>query len=218
VEKGERAAIVGPSGAGKTTIANLIMRFYDPDDGKISLDGHDIKNIKLKSLRNSIALVSQDIFLFRDTVMENIRFGSPSATDDKVVEAAEKANADAFITKLEKEYDTIIGERGSTLSGGEKQRISIARAILKNAKILILDEATSQLDAESENFIRLAMSELMKERTSIVIAHRLSTIKDMDKIIVLNKGEILMTAKHEELFEKCELYKSLYESFSNFSA
>ncbi len=214
VEKGEKAALVGPSGAGKTTIVNLLMRFYDPEEGRILFDGIDIREIKLKSLRNNIAVVSQDVFLFRDTVRENIRFGSPLASDEMIYEAAKKAFADDFILKLEKGYDTIIGERGMTLSGGERQRISIARAVLKDAKILVLDEATSQLDSESENYVRKALDGILRGKTSVVIAHRLNTIKDMDKIVVLNKGKIVMTAKHDELYENCEFYKNLYESFS----
>ncbi len=211
VNSGENIAIVGPSGAGKSTLVNLITRFFDPDSGRILIDGNDIKNIKIKALREKIGLISQDVFLFNDTVRENIRFGSPSVKNDKVEEAAKRANAHCFIKKLEKGYNTIVGERGVTLSGGERQRISIARAILKDPKILIMDEATSQLDSESEKLIHQAISKLMKNRTTFIIAHRLSTITNADKIIVINNGRIEQIGLHQELLKVSNLYSKLYK-------
>jgi ATP-binding cassette, subfamily B, bacterial MsbA len=208
--KGETVALVGPSGAGKSTIINLIMRFYDINSGRISIDDMDISEITLESLRSQISLVPQETILFSGTVMENIRYGNLESSDEDVIEAAKKANADQFIKSLPKSYDTEIGERGIQLSGGQRQRIAIARAILKNPRILLLDEATSALDTESEALVKEAMDNLMKGRTTIVIAHRLSTILNADVIHVIDKGKIVQSGKHNELLRSKGLYKRLY--------
>ncbi len=209
VNPGEILALVGPTGVGKTTIASLIPRFFDPVSGVIRLDDKDIKKIKLSSLRKNISIVSQDVFLFNGTVKENILYGRSDATDEEVIAAAKAANAHEFILELADGYDTIVGERGVKLSGGQKQRISIARAILKDAPILILDEATSAVDTHTEQLIHEALNELMKNKTTIVIAHRLSTIKNADNILVLQDGEIIEQGKHEELLKMNELYSEL---------
>ena len=210
VKPGQMIAFVGPSGAGKSTIANLIPRFYEINSGAISIDGQDIRDVTVASLREQIGIVPQETMLFSTTVMENIRYGRLDATDEEVIEAAKAANADAFIRELPQGYDTPIGERGLNLSGGQRQRMSIARAILKNPRILILDEATSALDTESEKIVQAALDSLMVGRTSFVIAHRLSTIFNADRIYVIDGGRIKEHGTHEELLAKNGLYSHLY--------
>ena len=210
VKPGQMIAFVGPSGAGKSTIANLIPRFYEINGGEISIDGQDIRDVTVASLREQIGIVPQETMLFSTTVMENIRYGRLDATDEEVIEAAKAANADVFIRELPQGYDTPIGERGLNLSGGQRQRMSIARAILKNPRILILDEATSALDTESEKIVQSALDSLMVGRTSFVIAHRLSTIFNADQIYVIDGGRIKEHGTHEELLAKNGLYSHLY--------
>lgn len=207
---GQVIAFVGPSGAGKSTIANLIPRFYDVTSGSIKIDGIDIRDVKIRSLREQIGVVPQETMLFSGTVKDNIRYGRLDATDEEVVEAAKAANAHNFIMQLSDGYETKIGERGITLSGGQRQRIAIARAILKNPRILILDEATSALDTESEEIVQEALDKLMIGRTSFVIAHRLSTIINADKIIVLDNGRVTESGTHKELMQTGGLYSHLY--------
>lgn len=215
-KKGETVALVGNSGGGKSTLVNLIPRFFDVTGGKITIDGVDVKNYKIKSLRKKIGIVPQETFLFGGTILENIKYANQNASVEEVIEAAKMANAHEFIEKLEQGYETEIGERGIKLSGGQKQRISIARAILENPQILILDEATSALDNESEQLVQDALEKLMKGKTTFVIAHRLSTIINSDKIVVIQQGEIRETGTHEELLNKDGIYKSLYnKSFKN---
>ncbi len=209
---GEVVAIVGPNGAGKTTLVNLIPRFYTLTGGDIRIDGNNINDIKLKSLRSHIGVVLQDTVLFSGTIRENIAFGNPDAPEEEVIKAAKIANAHDFIMKQPHGYETKVGERGVGLSGGQKQRISIARTILRHPEILILDEATSSMDQESEALVQDALEHLMKGRTTFVIAHRLSTIKRADRIMVLNGGKIEEEGKHEELMKKGGLYKKLYEA------
>jgi len=211
VKRGDIVALVGPSGAGKTTIANLIPRFYDCLKGEILIDGINVKDYSLKSLRTQIGIVSQNISLFNTTIRENIIYAKPDATEDEIIEAAKKAYAYEFIMELPKGFDTNVGERGVKLSGGQKQRISIARTVLMNPEILILDEATSSLDSESEYYIQLAINELMEGRTSVIIAHRLSTINHATKIVVLEKGEVVDVGNHDELIKRCSLYSKIYE-------
>ena len=207
---GQMVAFVGPSGAGKSTIANLIPRFYDVTEGSIKIDGIDIRDVTLDSLRNQIGIVPQETMLFSTTVGENIRYGRLDATDEEVVEAAKDANAHEFIMELPDGYATKIGERGLNLSGGQRQRIAIARAILKNPRILILDEATSALDTESEKIVQAALDRLMIGRTSFVIAHRLSTIFEADQIVVIDNGHVSEHGTHAELLALNGLYSNLY--------
>ncbi|MDI6800792.1 MAG: ABC transporter ATP-binding protein [Thermodesulfovibrionales bacterium] len=211
IRRGEIVAIVGRSGAGKTSLCDLIPRFYEPTDGAIYIDGVNIANVSLKSLREQVGLVSQDIILFNDTVMANIMFGNPDASDEDIVKAAKASYAHEFILELPDGYDTVIGERGVMISGGQRQRLSIARAILKNPPILILDEATSSLDTESEMIVQSALDILMKDRTTFVIAHRLSTVQKSDRIVVLEKGRIAETGSREELMQKNGIYKRFYD-------
>ena len=211
IEGGKISAFVGHSGAGKSTLLNLIPRFYDPDNGEIKIDNQSIHNVKLKSLRENISIVSQDTTLFDDTVINNIKYANLDATDKEVFEAAELAYATEFISKLKDGYNTVIGENGVRLSGGEKQRLSIARAILKQTKIILLDEATSSLDAETESKIQKAINHLTKDKTSLIIAHRLSTILNSDKIFVLDQGQIIDQGNHEDLIKKSIIYKNFYE-------
>lgn len=207
---GEVVALVGPSGAGKTSIANLICRFYDPSNGTVSVDGYDLRHIKLASLRSQVAVVLQDSFLFNNTVAENLLYGKPDAAEDELIAAARAANAHDFILQLPDGYNTEIGERGVKLSGGQKQRLALARAILADPRILILDEATSSVDAEAEYLIQQALERVLKGRTALVIAHRLSTIRNADKIIVLDRGRIAEVGSHEELIKRGGLYSLLY--------
>jgi ATP-binding cassette, subfamily B, bacterial len=207
----EKVALVGPSGSGKTTIVQLILRFHDIQRGKILIDGQSLAEVTQESLRSQIALVPQDPILFHRTLMDNIRYGRLDATDAEVVEAAKQARCHEFITKLPEKYNTYVGERGIKLSGGERQRVAIARAILENTPILILDEATSSLDSESEALIQEALEELMREKTTIVVAHRLSTILKMDRILVMDKGEVVDQGTHDQLIKKQGLYKKLWE-------
>ncbi|MDE1044260.1 MAG: ABC transporter ATP-binding protein [Nitrospinaceae bacterium] len=207
---GQTAALVGPSGAGKSTLIKLLFRFFDPSTGTIRLDGHDIRTLDRKSFLSQIALVPQETLLFGGTVKENILYGKLDATDTELKEAAQKANAHEFIVGMEKGYNTVVGEKGAKLSGGERQRISIARAILKDPKILVLDEATSSLDNRSESLIQDALETLMFERTTFIIAHRLSTIHKADQIIVLDKGNIVEAGQHEDLMSRKGLYHNLY--------
>ena len=212
VQGGKITALVGRSGAGKSTIINLLPRFYDPQEGEIQIDSQNIKKINLKSLRSKISLVSQDVILFDDTIKSNIAYADSLATEVDIKNACKFAAADEFIEKLPNKYETIVGENGVKLSGGQKQRISIARAILKKSPIILLDEATSSLDTESERIVQNAINNLIKGRTTIVIAHRLSTIHNADKIFLLESGKVITSGKHEQLIENSEQYKSLYKN------
>lgn len=211
IEAGKSIALVGPSGSGKTTICSLLPRFYDVTEGRITIDGKDVRSLTLNSLRNQIGLVQQDVYLFCGTVRENIAYGKPDATMDEIIDAAKKANIHDFIEELPDGYDTFVGERGTRLSGGEKQRISIARVFLKNPPILILDEATSALDNESERWIQQSLEELAKNRTTITIAHRLSTIRNADEILVVADNRICERGTHDELVAKNGIYAHYYE-------
>ncbi len=211
VNKGEVVALVGSSGGGKTTLVNLLPRFYEPESGLLMIDGTDIREFSLRSLRQMIALVTQDTILFNDTITNNIAYGKKEYTKEEVEAAAAAAHADGFIRKLPNGYDTVIGEKGVRLSGGEKQRISIARALLKDSPILILDEATSALDTESERIVQKALENLMKNRTTLVIAHRLSTVINADKIVVIHGGRIADIGRHADLIGKSAIYSKLYE-------
>ena len=203
---------MGSSGGGKTTIINLILRFYDPRSGSVRIDGNDIRDISLSSLRENIALVSQDVTIFDDTIIENIRFGDPKAKDEDVIAAAKAAAADDFIRALPQGYNTAVGENGVKLSGGQKQRLSIARAILRNAPILLLDEATSALDNEAEKSIQEALKLLQKDRTTIVIAHRLTTVQEADQILVLDRGCVIEQGRHDALLASDGVYARMYKS------
>jgi len=211
VRKGETIAVVGPSGSGKSTVVSLLLRFYDPESGTILIDGKDAKSYSLTDLRNNMAIVPQDVLLFGGSIKENIAYGKPNATIEEIAEAARKANAIEFIETFPDKFETLVGERGIKLSGGQRQRIAIARAVLKDPSILILDEATSSLDSESERVVQEALDKLMVGRTSFVIAHRLSTIRKADKIIVIDKGEVRESGTHEELML---LKNGMYQSLS----
>ncbi|MBU2585743.1 MAG: ATP-binding cassette domain-containing protein, partial [Bacteroidetes bacterium] len=211
VNRGEVVALVGPSGAGKTTLVDLIPRFYDVTDGSILIDGIDIREYELKSLRNHIGIVTQDSILFNETIKNNICYGFENPNENEIIEAAKAANAHEFITKFPRGYDTIIGERGLKISGGQRQRLSIARALLKNPPIMIFDEATSALDSESEILVQEAIERMMKNRTTFVIAHRLSTVRKANKIVVIDMGKIVQIGKHNELISDTNgLYHRLY--------
>jgi len=204
-------AIVGPSGGGKTSLVNLLPRLYDPTGGRVTFDGVDLRDAALDSLRRQISLVTQDTVLFDTTVRANIAYGRPDAPDERVRSAARAACADEFIERLPQGYDTLVGEDASRLSGGQRQRLAIARALYKDAPILILDEATSQLDAESEALVGRALGNLMKGRTTLVIAHRLSTVRRADRIVVLDRGRIVESGSHAELLTKSGLYRRLHD-------
>ena len=211
IKPNQTLALVGKSGVGKTTIAHLLVRFFDPDQGKILIDNHDLRNLSLECLRKNIGLVTQENYLFDDTIVKNLKYGLPTATTKQVRQACKAANALEFIDKLPKKLNTIIGERGVKLSGGQKQRLSIARTILKNPKILVLDEATSSLDSHSERLVQDALWKLIKNRTTIIIAHRLSTIQKADQILVLNNKKIAETGSHQELLKNKKLYYQLHQ-------
>jgi subfamily B ATP-binding cassette protein MsbA len=211
VPKGKTIALVGLSGAGKSTLVDLIPRFYDISKGRITLDGVDIRDLTINSLRSQIGIVTQETILFNDTVTNNIAYGRQDASQEEIIEAAKMAYAHDFITQLPNSYDTVIGERGDKISGGQRQRLTIARALLKDPKILILDEATSDLDAESEVAVQKALENLMRDRTTLVIAHRLSTVRGADKIVVIDSGQIVEQGRHDELLVHGGVYKRLYE-------
>ena len=211
VKAGEYVALVGESGAGKTTLCSLIPRFYDATAGAVCLDGINVKDICLKDLRNQIGIVQQDVYLFAGTILENIRYGRPGATDEEVIAAAQAANAHTFIMNMPEGYQTDIGQRGVKLSGGQRQRLSIARVFLKNPPVLIFDEATSALDNESERVVQESLERLAKDRTTFVIAHRLSTIRNARRILVLTEEGIEEEGTHQELIERGGIYAHLYE-------
>jgi len=210
VKRGECLALVGTSGAGKTSLVNLVPRFFEVDSGEILIDGHDIREVTLPSLRGQIAIVTQQTILFNDTVRNNIAYGEPERAEKDIIEAARAAHALDFIEQLPDGFETVIGESGAKLSGGQQQRLSIARAILKDAPILILDEATSSLDTESEREVQRALENLMRDRTTLVIAHRLSTIRNADRIIVMQHGKIVEEGNHESLIENKGVYEMLH--------
>jgi len=211
-EPGQTIAIVGPTGAGKTTIINLLPRFYDVTHGSVKIDGVDVRDVTAESIRKQVGIVLQDTFLFSASVMDNIRFGRPDATDEEVYAAARLANADSFIERLPEKYETILGERGSGLSQGQRQLLSIARAALADPRVLILDEATSSVDTRTERLIQKAFDQLLAGRTSFVIAHRLSTIRNADQILVLKDGQIIERGQHDELLAQEGFYYDLYMS------
>ena len=207
---GETVGIVGSTGAGKTTLVKLLLRFYDVQQGCIRLDGHDLRDLRLKDLRRAIGFVSQDVYLFHGTVRENIAYGTFDATDEQIVEAAKIAEAHDFIMSLPQGYDTIVGERGQKLSGGQRQRVSIARAVLKDPPVLILDEATSSVDNETEALIQRSLEKIAVGRTTIVIAHRLSTVRNADRIFVLERGQLVEHGRHDELVASGGIYARLW--------
>ena len=209
VPPGQTVALVGPSGAGKSTLVGLIPRLYDPQEGHITVDGTDLRDVALRSLRNQIAAVSQEVHLFNASVRENIRYGRLDASDAAVEHAARAANAHGFITDLPEGYEAAVGERGVKLSGGQRQRIAIARALLRDARILLLDEATSSLDSASEAQVQEALDQLVEGRTTFVIAHRLSTVQNADRIVVLDEGHVVQTGTHADLFHRDGLYRDL---------
>jgi len=211
VPAGKTVALVGPSGAGKSTILNLIPRFYDVDNGRITIDGTDVRDVTFESLRGAMALVSQEITLFDDTIRANIAYGRPDASEEEIIEAAKNAAAHDFIMEMPDGYDTYVGERGTKVSGGQRQRLAIARAMLKNAPILLLDEATSALDTESERHVQSALTKLMQGRTTLVIAHRLSTVMDADLIHVIDQGKLVESGSHTELIAHDGIYARLYQ-------
>lgn len=208
---GETVALVGPTGAGKSTLVSLIPRFFDPWEGRVTLEGQDVRTLTLASLRNAVALVLQDPFLLPLSVAENISYGRPGATHEQIVAAARAANAEEFILELPQQYQTVIGERGASLSGGQKQRLAIARAIVKDASVLILDEPTSALDARTESLLMEALERLMKGRTTFIIAHRLSTIRKANRIVVVDGGKVAEMGTHQELMAREGLYKRLHD-------
>ena len=209
IPKGSVIALVGETGSGKTTLANLVARFYDPVDGRILMDGNDLRNLEIASLRRLVGVVTQETILFNDTVANNIKYGTPTATHEDVIAAAKKANAHEFIMNEVSGYDRVVGEKGFVLSGGQRQRVAIARAILKNPPILILDEATSALDTATEQLVQEAINRVMADRTVFAIAHRLSTIKHADQICVLSQGRIIERGSHSELYKACGRYHEL---------
>jgi len=211
IEKGKTVALVGPSGGGKSTIMDLIPRFNDPASGSIKIDGIDLRDLRVDSIRTQMGTVNQESFLFNDTIFNNIAYATPGATEEEVITAAKIANAHEFILNSDQGYQTYVGDRGNRLSGGQRQRICIARAVLANPPIMLLDEATSALDTESEKLVQDALNNLMKNRTSIVIAHRLSTIQHADTIVVIDKGEIIEKGTHLELMSRNGLYKRLID-------
>jgi ABC-type multidrug transport system fused ATPase/permease subunit len=210
IDAGQTVAIVGPNGSGKTTIVSLLLRFFEPESGQILVDGHDVAKVSIKSLRGQVSLVTQDAVVFAMTARENIAYGRLEGTEEELLNAAKRAHADEFISRLPEKYDTVLGEFGQTLSGGERQRMSLARAILRDAPIFVFDEATSQVDVDSEKKIREAMIDFMRGRTSIVIAHRIATIQHADQIVVLDGGQVVDIGKHDDLIGRCELYKTLF--------
>ena len=209
-EPGETVALVGSSGAGKTTLASMLIRFFDPWSGRVLVDGHDLRDVQLASLRRQVAIVLQEPFLFPMSVAENIAYGRPEATPEEIVAAAKAANAHDFVSALPDGYDTVVGERGATLSGGERQRLAVARALLKDAPILILDEPTSSLDSDSEALLLEALERLMAGRTTFIIAHRLSTVRNADRVVVLEQGRVVETGRHRQLLAQKGRYAHLH--------